>query len=89
MDNLTQLFVEAGTLLAAGMVFVFAFLGILVVFINLVLVKLSKVYPDPIAQPRAASISNKKTEAPDGLSSGVVAAISAAVNQYRQKHSQK
>ena len=47
MESVNQQFIEAGTLMIAGMVFVFAFLGILVVFINTVLVPLSKKFPDP------------------------------------------
>ena len=39
MEHLHQVFVEAGTLMLAGMVFVFAFLGLLVIFINTVLAK--------------------------------------------------
>jgi len=87
MDDLTQLFIEAGTLMLAGMVFVFAFLGLLIVFINNVLVKLAIKYPDPIVQSKPQRKANKSKTAKDGVSPSVVAAISSAVTQYRQQHS--
>ncbi len=88
MDNLSELFVQAGTLMLAGMVFVFAFLGLLVVFITKVLVKLAIKFPDPIIQSKPPRNINKKS-AKEGLSPSVVAAISSAVSQYRQQHSKK
>lgn len=88
MDNLSELFVEAGTLMLAGMVFVFAFLSLLVVFINQVLVKLAIKFPDPIIQSKPQRNTNKKTAASDGVSPAIVAAISSAVSQYRQQNSQ-
>lgn len=87
MENLQGLFVEAGTLMLAGMVFVFAFLSILIVFINFVLVNLSKKYPDAIPEPKRTSNKNNNKQDASGVSPAVVAAISSAVTQYRQQHS--
>lgn len=85
MDQLSQLFLEAGTLMLAGMVFVFAFLGLLVVIINQVLAPLANKFPDPVAQSaRPTTINKKSTES--GVNPSIVAAISAAVSQYRQKN---
>ncbi len=53
-----QQFIEAGTLMLTGMVFVFVFLGVLIVFINTVLAKLAVKFPDAIAVP--SSRPNKK-----------------------------
>ena len=86
MDQLSQLFVEAGTLMLAGMVFVFAFLGLLVVIINVLLAPLANKYPDPVAQSNTRPTINRSPSAATGTSANVVAAISAAVNQYRQTH---
>jgi len=86
MDQLSQLFVEAGTLMLAGMVFVFAFLGILVVLINTVLAPLADKYPDPVAQAANRPIAKSNKPSEQGISPNIVAAISAAVNQYRQTH---
>ena len=85
MESLSQLFIEAGTLMLAGMVFVFAFLGILVVIINTVLAPLANKYPDPVSQPVTRQTASKAVNK-DGVSPSLVAAISAAVTQYRQKH---
>jgi oxaloacetate decarboxylase (Na+ extruding) subunit gamma len=87
MDNLTQLFIEAGTLMLAGMVFVFAFLGILIIFINKVLLKLAIKFPDPIIQSKPQRKTNKTNVDKGGIAPPVVAAISSAVSQYRQQHS--
>ncbi len=87
MENLQALFVEAGTLMLAGMVFVFAFLSLLIIFINVVLVRLAKKYPDAIVASRAPSKRNKKNQDDKGVSPAVVAAISSAVTKYRQQHS--
>ncbi|TWX65325.1 OadG family protein [Colwellia sp. C1TZA3] len=87
MENLQQLFIEAGTLMLAGMVFVFTFLGLLIIFINVVLVKLAKKFPDAIVESRSSSKKNNKKQDDKAVSPAVVAAISCAVTQYRQQHS--
>ncbi|GHF85659.1 OadG family transporter subunit [Thalassotalea marina] len=88
MENLTQLFIDAGKLMLAGMVFVFAFLGLLIIFINQVLVKLAIKFPDPVNQ-NSRKKAKVKTSEQDGVSPQIVAAISSAVSQYRQKHNNK
>ncbi|OKY27728.1 MULTISPECIES: OadG family protein [Thalassotalea] len=89
MDSLLETFIEAGTLMLAGMVFVFAFLGLLVIFINLVLVKLANKYPDPIIQSKSKPKAKKTNIASNGVTPQVVAAIGSAVTQYKQKHGDK
>jgi len=85
MENLNQLFIESGTLMLAGMVFVFAFLGLLIIFINYVLAPLGTKYPDtPVVSKSRATKKTSKTKE-QGISPSVVAAISAAVTQYRNK----
>lgn len=85
VDNLSQLFVEAGTLMLAGMVFVFVFLGLLVVFINGVLKKLAIRFPDPIVQAKPVRSLKPKIQTDDGISPSIVAAISASIAKYRQQ----
>lgn len=89
MEQLSELFVEAGTLMLAGMVFVFSFLGLLIVFITKILAPLGKKYPDakPSVQPRRVGKKAKQPES--GVSPSVVAAISTAVVRYRQQHQVK
>jgi len=84
-----QQFLEAGTLMLAGMVFVFAFLSLLIIFINTVLAKLAVKFPDPIATTSTRSNKNNKKAASGEISPAIVAAISGAVTRYRQQHSQQ
>lgn len=90
MDNMQQQFFEAGTLMLAGMVFVFIFLSVLIVFINTVLAKLALKFPDPVVIPHART--NKKSKGTSkiqgDISPAIVAAISAAVKRYRAQHGQ-
>ena len=81
---------RSGTLMLAGMVFVFAFLGVLIVFINTVLARLAVKYPDAIAVPtsRPNKKSKSKSTAKGEISPAVVAAISGAVKRYRTQHGQ-
>lgn len=83
-----QQFIEAGTLMLAGMVFVFAFLTLLILFINTVLAKLAIKFPDPIVPSRKRSVKENKKLANGEVSPAIVAAISGAVTRYRQQHSQ-
>ncbi|SES78984.1 OadG family protein [Thalassotalea agarivorans] len=84
MENLAESFIEAATLMLLGMVFVFAFLGLLVVFINTVMAKLAKTFPDAPTPQRA--VKPVQTKISDGVSPSIVAAVSAAVSQYRAKY---
>ena len=89
MNNMEQQFLEAGTLMLAGMVFVFAFLSLLIIFINTVLAKLAVKFPDPIAPSRNHSNKKNNKVASGEISPAIVAAISGAVSRYRQQHSQQ
>ena len=86
MDHLNHLFVEAGTLMIAGMVFVFTFLGLLIVFINTVLVSLAKKYPDVVAQSANSRVIKSNDKQSDSIPPSIIAAISSAVNSYRQQN---
>lgn len=89
MNSMEQQFLEAGTLMLAGMVFVFAFLSLLIIFINTVLAKLAIRFPDPIVStPNRSNKPNNKA-ANGEISPAIVAAISGAVTRYRQQHSQQ
>jgi len=89
MNSMEQQFLEAGTLMLAGMVVVFAFLSLLILFITTVLAALADKYPDAI--PTATNRSNKKNiKAASGeVSPAIIAAISGAVSRYRQQHSEQ
>ena len=89
MDNMQQQFLEAATLMLTGMVFVFVFLSLLIIFINIVLAKLAILFPDPISPARYRSKTKNRKVASGDLSPAIVAAISGAVTRYRQQHSQQ
>lgn len=88
MNNMEQQFLEAGTLMLAGMVVVFAFLSLLILFITTVLAKLAVKFPDPVAPTTTRSNKTNKKVASDEISPAIVAAISGAVNRYRKQHSE-
>lgn len=87
MNNMEQQFLEAGTLMLAGMVVVFAFLSLLILFITTVLAKLAVKFPDPVAPTTRSNKTNKKIASGE-ISPAIVAAISGAVNRYRKQHSE-
>ncbi len=89
MNSMEQQFLEAGTLMLAGMVFVFAFLSLLIIFIKTVLAKLAVKFPDPIAPNRNHSNKKKNKVVSGEISPAIIAVISGAVNSYRQQHSQQ
>tara|TARA_B110000238_G_C16061052_1_gene410519 strand:- start:525 stop:821 length:297 start_codon:yes stop_codon:yes gene_type:complete len=89
MEHLNELFIEAGTLLFAGMLFVFVFLGSLVIFIKTVLAKLAIKFPDAVEQLKPQRSTKQKSNLAQGISPSIVAAITSAVTQYRQEHSQR
>ena len=88
MDNMQQQFLEAGTLMLAGMVFVFVFLSMLIVFINTVLAKLAVAYPDPVVVSQPRTNKKNKSKSDGSVTPAVVAAISGAVSRYRAEHGQ-
>ena len=82
MDNIGSLLVDAATLMLTGMTVVFIFLTILVYLVRLMSKLVPEEVPEPIAAPK--TIQNNKVQSPSSaVSPKVVAAISAAVHQYR------
>jgi len=79
-DVSTLLFSQAAVLMMVGMGFVFAFLSLLIVVIKLVISPLAIRFPDPVP-----AVKNTSTK-PNTESSAIVAAISVAIKQYRQKN---
>ncbi|EAP92003.1 oxaloacetate decarboxylase subunit gamma [Vibrio splendidus] len=80
MTNIGSLLGDAATLMITGMSVVFIFLTILVYLVRL----MSKLVPEEVPEPIAAPKKIKKSQSnPSAVSPQVVAAISAAVYQYR------
>ncbi|NMP17901.1 MULTISPECIES: OadG family transporter subunit [unclassified Thalassotalea] len=84
MENLSQVFIEAGMLLLVGMGFVFAFLTVLIYAIKL-LAKIGSHFPETAPQSKKVNTSVAKS---DQIAPGVVAAISTAIAHYRKNNVQ-
>lgn len=81
---MVDLFWQAAVLMVLGMVFVYAFLGLLVLTVSKVITPLAKLFPNQtVKSARPTKVAQPHPQAEQH----VVAAITAAVNQYRQKHS--
>lgn len=76
--NITDLLLEAAILMLTGMIVVFTFLTILIFTIK-AMSRLLINFQDPVVQPTPAKFQNNK------VSTAHVAAIAAAVKQYREK----
>lgn len=75
-----DLLLEAAGLMLIGMVTVFTFLFMLVLLLQLMSKVIQRYFP--VKMPEK---SNKIEHTADGVSPAIIAAISAAVHQYRQK----
>jgi oxaloacetate decarboxylase gamma subunit len=89
-ESVASLLIEAGSLMLIGMVFVFSFLGLLIVGIHLI-ARFCEAFPgetsDPLAnvtRPSANLARNNQAVQP-GIDGNVIAAISAAIHTHRQK----
>jgi oxaloacetate decarboxylase (Na+ extruding) subunit gamma len=83
MQESSQLFYQAATLMVVGMGFVYAFLGFLILVIKGLISPLAKYCPD---EEKSQKLPESSQATPLNQSSPVVAAISAAIARYRQTH---
>jgi len=83
LEDSTQLFYQAGTLMLVGMGFVYGFLSLLIIVIKTLISPLGLKFPDNLPQTKPVKTARL---ASSDHSSSVVAAISAAVNRYRKDH---
>ncbi|EPZ7320055.1 oxaloacetate decarboxylase subunit gamma [Vibrio mimicus] len=80
MTHIGSLLMDAATLMVTGMAVVFLFLTLLVYLVRL----MSRVIPQEVPEAAATPKKSQKVQpATDSVSPQVVAAISAAVHQYR------
>ncbi len=69
MEDLSQAFIDVAHLMLTGMIFVFCFLGLLVIFIKVILSKLAIRFPDTTnLQPAHSGISLRSDDTASGLS---------------------
>lgn len=94
--SVASLLFEAGSLMLIGMVFVFSFLGLLIVGIHLI-ARFCEAFPGETAEPTAhlkgpsanlkgpsANLSRNNQAVQPGIDGNVIAAISAAIHTHRQ-----
>ncbi|MED6325661.1 MAG: OadG family transporter subunit [Pseudomonadota bacterium] len=94
--SIASLLFEAGSLMLIGMVFVFSFLGLLIVGIHLI-ARFCEAFPGETAEPSAhlkepsanlkgpsANLSRNNQAVQPGIDGNVIAAISAAIHTHRQ-----
>ena len=94
--SVASLLFEAGSLMLIGMVFVFSFLGLLIVGIHLI-ARFCEAFPGEKAEPSAhlkepsanlkgpsANLSRNNQAVQPGIDGNVIAAISAAIHTHRQ-----
>ncbi len=79
MTDLGSVLMEAATIMITGMVVVFVFLSILIFLVQL-LAKIAPADPEVVNTPAQVAVKSSDTVQPE-----IVAAIAAAVNQYRQR----
>ena len=84
-ESVSELLLEAGTLLLVGMSVVFVFLTLLIVAINLIAYLCAK-FPEEKPQVPARRPAARTTTAEGELSPATVAAIGAAIHKYRNSH---
>ena len=87
--SVASLLFEAGSLMLIGMVFVFSFLGLLIVGIHLI-ARFCEAFPgeeqEPLSNVNRPSVNvnlNNQAVQP-GIDGNVIAAISAAIHTHRQ-----
>ena len=94
--SVSSLLFEAGSLMLIGMIFVFSFLGLLIVGIHLI-ARFCEAFPGEIAEPSAhlkgpsanlkgpsANLSRNNQAVQPGIDGNFIAAISAAIHTHRQ-----
>ena len=79
--DLNELFTQAGTLMLVGMAFVYAFLMLMILVIHTIITPLGKKYGQE-TQTQPIITSDLKSDEP---SPQIIAAISAAIKQYRSR----
>jgi len=82
-ESVTSLLFEAGSLMLIGMVFVFSFLGLLIVGIHLI-ARFCEAFPGEVQEPPVSVKKNSQATQP-GIDGNVIAAISAAIHTHRQR----
>lgn len=81
-DSIASLLFEAGSLMLIGMLFVFSFLGLLIVGIHLI-ARFCEAFPGEVAES-TPQVKRTNQAIQPGIDGNVIAAISAAIHTHRQ-----
>ncbi len=81
-ESVAGLLLEAGSLMLTGMIFVFAFLGLLIIGIHLI-ARFCEAFPGEVTESKGPNM-RPNAVAKSGIDGKVVAAISAAIHSHRQ-----
>jgi oxaloacetate decarboxylase gamma subunit len=83
-DSVISLLMEAASLMLIGMLFVFSFLGLLILGIHLI-ARFCKAFPGEVEQELVSTGKHTHSVQP-GIDGNIIAAISAAVHTHRQSN---
>ncbi|WP_420935321.1 OadG family transporter subunit [Alteromonas sp. A081] len=83
-DSVVSLLMEAASLMLIGMLFVFSFLGLLILGIHLI-ARFCQAFPGEI-ESEPVSTSRPTYSAQPGIDGNIIAAISAAIHTHRQSN---
>lgn len=81
-ESVASLLLEAGSLMLIGMLFVFSFLGLLIIGIHLI-ARFCEAFPGEVSEVTAGEQPRHQAIQP-GIDGNVIAAISAAIHTHRQ-----
>ncbi len=84
-ETVGSLLLEAASLMLIGMVFVFSFLGLLILGVR-VIARFCEAYPGESSEPASARPRQSQGVQP-GVDGNVIAAISAAIHTHRHTKS--
>jgi oxaloacetate decarboxylase (Na+ extruding) subunit gamma len=79
-ESVTSLLLEAGSLMLIGMVFVFSFLGLLIIGIHLI-ARFCEIFPGNVENVKSTSAPTPQVSR-SGVDGKVIAAISAAIHTH-------
>jgi oxaloacetate decarboxylase gamma subunit len=80
-ESVASLLFEAGSLMLIGMLFVFSFLGLLIICIHLI-ARFCEIFPGDAVDTPVGPKSTQQAIQP-GIDGNVIAAISAAIHTHR------
>ena len=85
-NNVTELLIDSAALMLVGMIFVFIFLGLMIGSVKLIALFCQKFPGSMDAEQQHHFRQTPSNPVDEQISPATIAAISAAVHQYRSSH---